>query len=111
MSQVNQSGVSKTYPLCKSSAGRDKGSWYAIIRREPGFVYIADGRRRKVESPKRKNEKHVEITRKTIELCYFTDKSLRKSLWKYNFGNSENSGDFKSDEMLLSKEGETDGKR
>jgi len=74
------------YKLCKSRAGHDKGSWYAIIRQESGFVYIADGRRRKLESPKKKNINHIEITRKTIELEHFTDKNLRKMLWKYNFG-------------------------
>jgi ribosomal protein L14E/L6E/L27E len=77
-----------TYILCKSSAGHDKGSWYAIVKREDGFVWIADGRRRKLDKPKKKNIKHVEITKKTIELEHFTDKSLRKSLWVYNFGKS-----------------------
>ena len=78
------------FVLAKSSAGHDKGSWYAIIKsetvEEPGFVYIADGRRRKLGNPKKKNIKHVEITRKTITLDYFTDKSLKKALWQYNFG-------------------------
>ena len=74
------------YILAKSSAGHDKGSWYAVVKQESEFVYIADGRRRKLESPKKKNIKHVEITRKTITLDYFTDKSLRKALWQYNFG-------------------------
>jgi ribosomal protein L14E/L6E/L27E len=74
------------YTLAKSAAGHDKGSWYAIINRESGFVYIADGRRRKLLTPKKKNIKHVEITRKTVKLDYFTDKSLRKALWDYNFG-------------------------
>jgi len=73
------------YTLCKSSAGHDKGSWYIIIKQESDCVHIADGRRRKLEKPKRKNIKHVEITRKSVELEYFTDKSLRKALWEYNF--------------------------
>jgi ribosomal protein L14E/L6E/L27E len=74
------------YTLCKSSAGHDKGSWYVIVKQENGFVYIADGRRRKLEIPKKKNIKHVEITRKNVKLEHFTDKSLRKALWQYNFG-------------------------
>jgi len=73
------------YTLAKSSAGHDKGSWYVIVKSEAGYVYIADGRRRKLERPKKKNIKHVEITRKIIKLDYFTDKSLRKVLWEYNF--------------------------
>jgi ribosomal protein L14E/L6E/L27E len=78
------------YTLCKSSAGHDKGSWYAVIKREAGYVFIADGRRRTLANPKKKNIKHVEITRKTIVLEYYTDKSLRKSLWQYNFGEQFN---------------------
>ena len=77
------------YSLAKSSAGHDKGSWYAVISRESGFVYIADGRRRKIQSPKKKNIRHIEITRKMVKLDYFTDKSLRKALWNYNFGDSQ----------------------
>jgi len=74
------------YTLCKSSAGHDKNSWYIIVKKDTDYVYIADGRRRKLENPKKKNIKHVEITRKSVELEYFTNKSLRKALWEYNFG-------------------------
>jgi ribosomal protein L14E/L6E/L27E len=74
------------YILAKSTAGHDKGSWYMIVRQEAGFVWIADGRRRKLGFPKRKNIKHVEITKKTLSLEHYTDKSLRKALWQYNFG-------------------------
>ncbi|MDR0197229.1 MAG: KOW domain-containing RNA-binding protein [Oscillospiraceae bacterium] len=76
------------YFLVKSVAGHDKGSWYAAVKREAGFVYIADGRRRKVASPKKKNIKHVEITRKTIRVDALTDKALRKALWGYNFADA-----------------------
>ena len=75
------------YALVKSVAGHDKGSWYAVVKREDSVVYIADGRRRKLAAPKRKNIKHVAETNKTVRLDYFTDKSLRKALWQHNFGN------------------------
>ena len=77
------------YILCKSSAGHDKGSWYVIVNQDSEYVYIADGRRRKLENPKRKNIKHVEMTRKTVKLEHFTDKSLRKALWQFNFGGED----------------------
>jgi len=75
--------------LCKSCAGHDKGIWHIVVREEAGFAYIADGRRRKLDKPKRKNIKHLQITNKTINLEFYTDKSLRKALWDYNFGNGE----------------------
>jgi ribosomal protein L14E/L6E/L27E len=74
------------YILAKSSAGHDKGSWYILVNQAADFVYIADGRRRKLENPKKKNIKHVEVTRKVIRLEHFTNKSLREALWSYNFG-------------------------
>jgi ribosomal protein L14E/L6E/L27E len=84
------------YILVKSSAGHDKGSWYVIVplsaertASKSEYVYIADGRRRKLEKKKKKNVKHIMVTRKTVKLEYFTDKSLRKALWKYNFGDSD----------------------
>ena len=47
--------------LVVSLAGRDKGCICAIvgIPDEEGFVYIADGRVRKVEKPKKKKLKHL----------------------------------------------------
>jgi len=78
------------YTLCKSVAGHDQGSWYVIVKGEVGnraeVAYIADGRRRKLDKPKKKNTKHLAITRKMIRLEHFTDSSLRKALWEYNFG-------------------------
>ncbi|MCL2633770.1 MAG: KOW domain-containing RNA-binding protein [Oscillospiraceae bacterium] len=81
------------FTLVKSTAGHDKGSWYAAVRLEPGWVYIADGRRRKLEKPKKKNIKHVEVTRKAITLEYLTDKQLRKALWEYNFADADTNGE------------------
>ena len=35
--------------VVKSMAGHDSGSYYAVMRVENGFAYIADGKLRKVE--------------------------------------------------------------
>jgi len=77
-----------TFKLVKSIAGHDKDSWYIAVKQESGFVYIADGRRRKLAQPKKKNIRHVEITRKEITLSGLTDKQLRNVLWEYNFNSS-----------------------
>ena len=45
-----------------SSAGRDKGTFLAVLRLEPDGVWIADGRRRPLERPKRKNPRHLQKT-------------------------------------------------
>lgn len=42
-----------------SLAGRDQGRLFFVMEIEPNFVYLADGRMRKVEEPKKKKCKHV----------------------------------------------------
>ena len=64
-----------------SSAGRDKGTFLAVLRLEPDGVWIADGRRRPVERPKRKNPRQVAETRFTAEEASMaTNRELRRTL-------------------------------
>ncbi len=54
--------------VVKSIAGRDKGEYFVVLQIGPDpFVYIADGCRRRVESPKRKNIKHLQPLNTVIE--------------------------------------------
>lgn len=50
--------------LATSKAGHDKDSVYVIIQEAGEYIYVADGRVRTVERPKRKNKKHIQIIRK-----------------------------------------------
>jgi len=47
--------------VVQSKAGRDEGIYYVVIGLEKdfSFVYLADGNRRKVEKPKKKNPRHL----------------------------------------------------
>ena len=45
--------------LAVSLAGHDKGKLYAIVREENGEAFLADGRIRTLENPKKKNLKHI----------------------------------------------------
>ncbi len=47
--------------VVKSLKGRDQGHIYAVIEIENSMAYLADGRNRKVENPKKKNAKHLEV--------------------------------------------------
>ena len=51
-----------------SKSGRDKGKWFAVIKTEGNFVYIANGKLRKIENPKKKNIKHIVETKMTINI-------------------------------------------
>ena len=48
------------YSFCKSIAGHDKDTIYIIIEETEKFVYVVDGKYKKLEAPKRKNKKHIE---------------------------------------------------
>ena len=65
-----------------SAAGHDKGSFYAVVGAgEDGSPLIADGKRRKLVSPKRKNPKHLRPTGKRVELAGIgSDRALHRAL-------------------------------
>ena len=53
--------------LARSLAGHDQNRLYIIIRAEEEYVWLADGRLRTLEKPKKKKRKHVQIHHKIPE--------------------------------------------
>ena len=45
--------------IIRSDAGRDKGKLFVVLAVEGEYLLLADGKGRKVESPKRKKRRHV----------------------------------------------------
>ena len=45
--------------IVRSNAGRDKGKLFVVLAVEGEYLLLADGKGRKVESPKRKKRRHV----------------------------------------------------
>ena len=45
--------------IVRSDAGRDKGKLFVVLAVEGEYLLLADGKVRKVESPKRKKRRHV----------------------------------------------------
>ncbi|MBP5431277.1 KOW domain-containing RNA-binding protein [Ruminococcus sp.] len=70
-----------------AEAGRDKGSYFAVVDADEKYCLIADGKSRKLANPKRKNIKHIRITDSMIDLNDITDKRLRNTLKQ--FGEAE----------------------
>lgn len=79
-----------------STAGRDKGSPFVIIGSpEEGFLFLADGKKRKIENPKKKKIKHISVTgicfeeirTKLIKHDKITNADLKKAL--RNISNEE----------------------
>ena len=74
-----------------ATAGRDKGKCFVILSVEDEYLYLADGRARKVSTPKKKKVKHVEMTgdkdefilAKLMQSGKVTNKEIRYSLSNY----------------------------
>ena len=45
--------------IVRSVAGRDQGKLFIVLAVEGEYLLLADGKSRKVESPKRKKRRHV----------------------------------------------------
>ena len=43
-----------------STAGRDRGVWFYVIAEDPVYLFLANGKDRTLEKPKRKKRKHVQ---------------------------------------------------
>ena len=54
--------------VVKSIAGHDSDRFYVVVRLEGDFAYIADGKVRKLESPKKKRLKHLAPTKSEVDL-------------------------------------------
>ena len=77
--------------IVRSTAGRDKGDLFFVLATEGDFLLLADGKSRKLESPKRKKRRHVlfvsaEETRLSEKIrgeARITNSELRKTLAAY----------------------------
>ncbi len=53
--------------LVTSLAGRDKTLTFAVIATQGEYVFLADGRHRKTDTPKKKKAKHIQKTALVLE--------------------------------------------
>ena len=78
--------ITRTVMLARSLAGHDRKKIYVIIKDEDEYVYLADGRGRTTDRPKRKNRKHIQIISKVqIEPQDngYQDLEIRRIIKKY----------------------------
>ncbi len=67
-----------------SISGRDKGKYLAVINCDKNYVWVADGKERKLETPKRKNIKHISLTAESLNSDQLkSNKSLKKAIAVY----------------------------
>ena len=71
-----------------SKSGHDKGDALLVVAVEGAYVYLADGKRRKLEKPKRKKVIHIQptnyveetVAKKLTEGSYLLDAEIAKVL-------------------------------
>ena len=69
--------------LVVCTSGREKDRLMCVAEFDGKYVYVCDGKERKLGSPKRKNPKHVIKTDKKLsDNMFLTDRALRKALSK-----------------------------
>ncbi len=74
-----------------SKSGRDKGLAFIVADFDDNYVYLVDGKLRRLEKPKKKKKIHVQITkyidteinRKLNGNEYLIDSDIRKALKAY----------------------------
>ena len=67
-----------------ATAGRDAGRYFLVTELDGAELLLADGERRKLSHPKRKNPAHVQATKQTLSLEGLTDRALRTALRPLN---------------------------
>lgn len=43
-----------------SASGRDRGQWFYVIAQDQTYLYLANGKERSMDKPKRKKRRHVQ---------------------------------------------------
>ena len=81
-----------------AQAGRDQDGLFFVVGEVEGFLLLADGKRRKLEAPKRKNPRHVcpvdcdgfdhTVIQKLKEGTPVTNRELRQALAAFKEGNT-----------------------
>jgi ribosomal protein L14E/L6E/L27E len=66
--------------LVIATAGRESGSRFVIMNVDDKFVFLADGRKRQVDRPKRKNPRHVRLLMGCNETNGLTNDAIRQAL-------------------------------
>jgi len=86
--------------IVKAIAGRDAGSYFFVLATEGDFLLLADGKRRRLERPKRKRRKHVAlvgesqspVAEKIRSNEKITNSELRRAIAAVSSGNPDQEG-------------------
>ena len=66
--------------VVRCTAGKEQNGFYLVTAVEGSYVMLADGKRRPLDKPKRKNIRHIRLTDTVWETEGLTDRALRRKL-------------------------------
>ncbi len=69
--------------VVRSKAGRDKGMLFLAVDVADGYAYVADGKLRKRENPKKKKIKHLQGTHYVTDEDFSENYRVRSILAEY----------------------------
>lgn len=86
--------------IVRAVAGRDQGNLFFVLATEGDFLVLADGKKRRIETPKRKRRKHAvfvahgagAVARKIQSDEKVTNSELRKAIAAIGSGNQDQEG-------------------
>ena len=99
--------------IVRSVAGRDRGKLFIVLAVEGEYLLLADGKSRKVESPKRKKRRHVlfvaadenRLSEKIRGEAKITNSELRKTLAAYREADPDQEGQRLAKSDMIEVEG------
>lgn len=72
--------------IVRAKAGRDKGRFFVVLRLEANYAYIADGKTRRIEKPKKKKLIHLSPANTVIQGSFETNPQIKRILHNFNNG-------------------------
>jgi len=90
----------KKADIVVSLNGRDEGRYFLVINTEDGYSFLANGKGRRFEKPKRKKNKHLKpegeiigpVAEKLINGEKVTNNEIRRTLAQYTSARGEKGG-------------------
>lgn len=84
MSAIRRNMKDFSGQIVVSLKGNDKGRFFAVLASGDGYVWYADGRRRRAEKPKKKKIKHIRVVCESglTDVPGATNGQIRKAVFR-----------------------------
>lgn len=76
-------GTRKIGMLARSKAGHDKGQVFLIVGEDDTYVYLVDGKVRRLDNPKKKKHKHIQPIQRQYNIEGMDDVAIKRILKVY----------------------------